>query len=338
MSITFGGESTERFSFSTPVKQKTVTSSQSLMTSGSEETKKRTPPKKNTDIIDSICDVTRGNTKLAATCSDIESFMEITRCLERKKCHKKLSFNSVTGEIIVREVPSRPHEIVNRAIEKFITMYNHQLTGDVEDPIESTGSTTFIFGDRVLEPDSSFSNIHAPFTIHGHPLPTIIVEIAFDEGWAGLVSNVNHYLQTETVRMVITIKLIGNPGENRINYFVCVLHTKQDDGSINVKVINFGKGPLHGSTVRAIQDHLKIPPGDPRFVGVGYGYNGPFPYPIEHLPADDMLTIEIPVGVIWYQVPQVDLNFVPTPIRIDLRTIYNLCVKKRFCENPPVIL
>jgi Uma2 family endonuclease len=311
------------------------------MTTGSEETKKRTRPikgaMKNSDITNSICGTTRGNTKISTSCSDIESFMKITRCLERKNCHSKLSFDLATGEIIVREVPSRPHETVNRAIEKIIGIYNHELTGDCEDPIESTGSATFNFGERVLEPDSSFSNIHTPLPTDEHSLPTIIVEIAFAEEWSHLVSNVKHYLQRETVRMVIVIKLIGSPSENKINYFVCILHIKEEDGTINVKVINFGK-PLHASTVRSIRDLLNISPEDHRFVGVGYGYNGPFPYPTENLTPDDMLTIEIPVGVIWYQVPQVNINLVPTPIRIDLRAIYNLCVKRRFCENPAVIL
>lgn len=217
-------------------------------------------------------------------------------------------------------------------------------TGDCNAPMSGDGSATFTFGTKILEPDSSFSNRQVPHDlverdINGRRLPSILLEIARSESWVDLMSTVNHYLQWQCVRMVITIRLIGGTDVDVSRYFVCTMHMKNDRDEINVRVINFGPAPLHHSTVGAIEADV----GDSRFnfAGVGYGYTGVFPYLATEMLRTNpggALTVEIPAGVLWHNVPSGDVILSASSWRIDLRLLFNDLRDRGFWDESMVPL
>lgn len=340
---TSGTPSRSHRSFSTPQHGNVVVSSDA---DGFEEKKKVTPPKgrsaSSAAIARAVKDVAMGNTKLDLVC-DPKSFMRAVELLEFfYHCHKKVHYDARTGEVFVREVPSAPHEQVNRWVEYHCPMYNAMLTGNCYAPIRSSGSTTFAFGQRVLEPDSSFSNSRVPHHLverdsNGRRLPTILLEISRSEPWGDLMSIVTHYMQWQCVRMVIMIHLIGGADIDVPRYFVCTVHTKNDRDEISVRVINVGPGPLHPSTVSAIEAHVGVSRAN--FAGVGYGYLGMFPFQsTEMLPADPdgALTVDIPAEVLWHNVPLADIIPLMSPWRMDLRQLFNLLREDGFWDESMV--
>lgn len=328
-STTTGTSSPSRRSFSTPQHGNVVSSD----VDGFEDTEKGTPPKGTSALSAAIAcavnDVAVGNTKLDLVC-DPESFMRVVDLLESfHHSHKKVQYDARTGEVFVREVPSAPREHLNRWVENHCPAYNAMLTGNCNAPMRSSGSTTFTFGPRTLQPDSSFFNRRVPHHLverdsNGRRLPSILLEIARSESWVDLMSIVNHYLQWQCVRMVITIRLIGGADVDVPQYFVCTVHMKNDRDEINVRVINFGPAPLHPSAVGDIEAHVGV--SRTNFAGVGYGYLGMFPYPpTEMLPADPdgALTLEIPAEVLWHNVSVADIVPLVSSWRMDLRQLFN---------------
>lgn len=325
-STTTGTSSRSRRSFSTLLPGNVAGSN----VDGLEDTENVIPPKGKSALSEAIAqavnDVAVGNTKLDLVC-DPDTFMTVVDLLEsHHHSHKKMQYDAETGEVFVREVPSAPREHLNRWIQNHCPIYNAMLTGNCNAPMRSSGSTTFAFGPKILQPDSSFFNSRVPHHLverdsNGRRLPSTLLEIAYSESWVDLMSIVNHYLQWQCVRMVITIRLIGGVDVDVPRYFVCTVHMKNDRDEINVRVINFGPAPLDPFVVGAIEEHVGVSRAN--FAGVGYGYMGMFPYPpTEILPADPdgELTVEIPAEVLWHNVSLA--NIIPS-WRMDLRQLFN---------------
>lgn len=284
-----------------------------------------------------------GRTKIDVVC-DPETFKRVTNMLEFYHCHHKMQYDALTGEVIVREVSCASRQSVKRWVENNSISYNIMVTGDIDAPIESGSIVTFAFGPKALKADCSFYNPRVPYELieqdsNGRRFPSIVMEVARSETWADLMSTVTHYLQWQCVRAVITITLIGGSHVNTPRYYVCTVHIKNDNDVINVRVINFGPGPLLPSTVGDIETHVGVPCAD--FSGMGYGYEGEFPYPsTEMLPVDPngALTVEIPAGVIWHNVPTVVLPPMALSWRTDLRRLFNTQRGKGFWDKSMVAL
>jgi Uma2 family endonuclease len=290
---------------------------------GFEEEKKKTPIRVINDIAKAICSASEAPVSINVNCT-MESYFDITNRLEEIGCHSKLSYDVHTGDITIHERPTNPHEAVKRHIEYSIDKYNI----DSWDPFYSMGAPTLLIDDhRVVESDSAYYNYRVPTSelqrnSRNQVIPSIVIEISYSEGWRDLFSKAEVYMNNPAVRMVIIIKLIGDPDLAIVSYCACVIYIKEElTNAVSLKIINIGP-KLHHSTLRAIEACTGLTPASPAFIGVGCGYEGPFPFeqPLAEETAGDF-ALEIPQHVIWHQVPADRVIPGFPAVRIDLRKI-----------------
>jgi hypothetical protein len=211
-----------------------------------------------------------------------------------------------SGDIILVEFPSSPHEAIIRGIEQMIGIYNGRISNRHSKPIRSLGSARTKYGHgNVFEADISCTNGFIP--PHGFPtdtrgaiIPTFVIEVGFSESLVSLCTTALAYLANEVVRMVVSIKLIGSFQQHHHNVtaMFCLVHEK--DAVTNairvVHVINFGPPRIFSrSFLQTLSNETQVPVE--HFEGVGFDYHGEYPFPTDH----PTFVVNVPaVSVLWY--------------------------------------
>jgi hypothetical protein len=188
-----------------------------------------------------------------------------------ERSHKASYAITVSNELIIRELPSSPHEAVITSIEFAVCAENIRRTGKHTAPLHCLRSrrTNYLstLSRSSYEADTSFRNMNIgdPPTERNRTLiESIIFEVGFSESIDSLVNTGFHYLSNIHVKIVISVKLIGSG--NRVDEMVYIVQERDRRGQpIITRAVNFGP-PLSEATVVSIQRRLL---GRVRLEGVG---------------------------------------------------------------------
>jgi hypothetical protein len=184
---------------------------------------------------------------------DQEDFLEALD----ERGHKASYAITGSNELIIRELPSSPHEAVITSIEFTICAENIRRTGKYTVPLHCLRSrrTNYLSTSRSsYEADTSFRNMNIgdpPTDRNKTVIGSIIFEVGISESIDSLVNTGFYYLSNIHVKIVISVKLIGSG--NRVDEMVYIVQERDRRGQpIISRAVNFGP-PLCEATVASIQ-------------------------------------------------------------------------------------
>jgi hypothetical protein len=235
-------------SFHTPIPSKKSISDSSISSS---ETKKSSPS--SSDDINTLIDEHIEEAKVSCPVVLIKNFSDKYPTIDADTLfseHSQVRL-AITSEdtLIIKDMPSPPHEVANRFFERKFGRINSILSnGDEDSPILSFGSTTIRYGRfNRYEADSSYRNKFAPeyFDNQGRLIPGINIEIGYSESIGSLFTTANAYLQNSHVNMVISVKIVGR--NDKAEELISFVHKRSVAEIFMEPPISFGR-PLSDST------------------------------------------------------------------------------------------
>jgi hypothetical protein len=174
---------------------------------------------------------------------DQEDFLQALD--ERSHSHKACYAITINNELIIRELPSSPHETTISSIEYTVCAENIRRTGEDRVPLSCLRSRRINYvstSPSSYEADTSFRDMDIgdpPTDQNGTVIGSIIFEIGFSESIDSLIDTGFHYLSNENVKIVISVKLIGSG--NRVDELIYIILERDRRGRQNItRAVNFG--------------------------------------------------------------------------------------------------
>jgi hypothetical protein len=202
---------------------------------------------------------------------------------------------AITSEdtLIIKDMPTPPHEVANRFFQNEFCRYNIDLTGKPNRPMTSLGSTTTRYDDlwSRYEADSSFRNMHSPTRVDDRHrlIPSIIIEIGYSETINSLFRTANVYLGNPDIHIVISVKIVGS--NDKAKELICFVHKRSPGGILLESAISFGL-PMSEATRAAILPWLEGTP----LIEVPNDYHSQI--------RQDLYSIIIPHEILWVGVDE----------------------------------